>query len=261
MPTRLSVQPISSFPPVFKMKKNSYKVFINDNGSSAAEIAALKKLEKKHENIIINYRISHAGSRAHAEALDILISMADTPYAVVLDSDCTFLRKHWDKLMLSCIDEKTKIVGAATPVQRAGKRIGGGSFPLSFAVLFETHIYKELDISCLPGDITKGEDTCWQWEHKFINAGYRGHSFIAHNTRDYKNGLFKDFVGVEEYYYNEDTLLAAHFGRGSSLGGAKYLKWLRIPFISKLVKQHIGKWDKRRWIARCYDIINQQIKA
>ena len=38
--------------------------------------------------------------------------------------------KNWDEYMLNEIDEKIKIVGASSPPDRAGIRIGGGDFPL-----------------------------------------------------------------------------------------------------------------------------------
>ena len=198
------------------------------------------------------------GSIAHAKALDLLIEQVDTKYTVVMDSDCVFLLKNWDEILINNIDDKTKIVGATSPENRTGNRIGGGSFPLPFAVLFETHIYKKLGISCLPGNTKKGQDTCWQWKTKFVESGFKGKTFITKNTRDFKKGPFAKLVGVEEYYLTENNLIASHFGRGSSKGAAKYFKWLKIPFVSRFVKGYYGNIEKNKWINRCYQIIDDQ---
>jgi hypothetical protein len=132
-------------------------------------------------------------------------------------------------------------------------------FPFQFAVLFETETYKRLGISCMPREVEKGEDTCWQWKPKFIQGGYEGKTLITKNTRDYKQGPFGDLVGVEEYYTDDGELIASHFGRGSSGGAAKYLKHLKIPFVAGCLRRYYSSIERKEWINRCHKIINGQL--
>jgi glycosyltransferase involved in cell wall biosynthesis len=242
-----------------KLTVNPYEVIICDNGSKNKDISKLKMLTQKNDHVELFFRKqTKSGSIAHAEALDLLIEKVDTKYTVIMDSDCVFLLKNWDEILIKNIDNKTKITGSTSPENRRGNRIGGGNFPLPFAVLFETKVYKELNISCLPDDKIKGQDTCWQWEPGFISNGFRGKTFITRNTRDFKQGPFADLTGVEDFFTDEGELIASHFGRGSSSGAGKYFKQFKIPIISGCLRRCCGRIEKRKWIAKCYEIINEQ---
>ena len=89
----------------------------------------------------------------------------------------------------------------------------------------------------MPGD-GFGKDTCWQWKQKMTDAGYKGTVLTGFNTRYYKEGRFGSILGVAEYFTPDDELIACHFGRGSSLAGTKYLKWLRIPVVAGFLKRY-----------------------
>lgn len=242
-----------------KLTGNKYKVLINDNGSRKTEVDELKRIRDANKNIFVNFRRSqytHA-SYAHAEALDILIDMADTQYTAVLDSDCIFLLKDWDEVLINELDGKIKIIGTPLPQGRSGLK--PYNFPFQFAVLFETKIYKDLKVSCMPKDILKGQDTCWEWMPKFINNGYEGRIFTVKNTRDFKDGPFKKIV-CEEYYLDDGRLIASHFGRGSSGGSVKYYhKWFfNIPIASNLIKKSVALQQKKNWGKICCDLIDSQ---
>lgn len=242
-----------------KLTFNPYKVIICDNGSKDSDILNLVKIAQNDENVELVFRKQTSeASQAHAEALDILISKANTKYTVTLDSDCTFLVKDWDTKLLKEINGKIKIVGSGFPSINKENKNRGKGFPLPFISLFETEVYKELNISCLPGDIKKAEDTCWQWPHKFTHAGYKGFALVGKNTRYFKKGRFGGILGVAEYYTTDGNLTACHFGRGASSGAAKYFKWLKIPVFSGLLKRCCGRIDKKKWISKCYEIINEQ---
>lgn len=243
-----------------RLTKNKFKVLINDNGSKAKDLRELKKIAKENDNVILNFRKSEgkSASFAHAEALDILIKMVDTKYTVVLDSDCVFLLKNWDEYLINELDERIKIAGSPLPKGRSGLK--PDDFPFQFAVLFDTKIYKSLNISCMPRDISKGEDTCWEWKPKFINKGYKASLFISRNTRDFKKGLFRGITGVSEYYIEGDKLIASHFGRGSSGSIVKYYdKWyFNLPFISKIIRQYTAIKEKREWFKICCNMVESQ---
>ena len=242
-----------------KLTINPYKVIICDNGSKNKDISKLKVLAQENDCVELLFRQqTKSGSIAHAEALDLLIEKIDTKYTVIMDSDCVFLLKNWDEILIKNINDKTKITGSTSPENRSGNRVGGGNFPLPFAVLFETEIYKQLDLSCLPGDKAKGQDTCWQWMPGFTNNGFKGKTFITRNTRDFQAGPFGDLIATEEYYTEQEQFIAAHFGRGSSSGAAKYFKWLKIPVISGCLRRCYGRTEKKKWIDKCYGIINEQ---
>lgn len=240
---------------------NPYKVIICDNGSNKRHVLRLVDTVKHHKNVEVIFRQQdeeRRGSISHGVALDILISLSDTKYTVIMDGDCTFLRKNWDEKLIALLDDKTKIVGTTSPINRAGVRIGAGVFPLPFATLFETQVYKKLNISCTSKDINKGEDTCWEWNIKYAAAGLRGKILITRNTRDYKDGPFGDLTGVEEYYTDDGQLIASHFGRGSSGGRAKYLQWFNLPYVSRVLKTYYGAREKTKWIDKCREIIDRE---
>ncbi len=242
-----------------KLTLNPYVVLINDNGSRSSEIVALKKIADENSNIKVFLRKTSykEASCAHAEALDLMIDKVETPYTVVLDSDCTFLLRGWDQRLINCINDTVKIVGTSLPKGRSCLK--PYDFPFQFAVLFETETYRQLDISCMPREIKKGEDTCWQWKPKFTRGGYKGKTLITKNTRDYERGPFGDLIGVEEYYTDDGELIASHFGRGSSGGVAKYFKRLKIPFVTRCLKRYYGSIESKKWINRCHEILNEQL--
>ena len=241
-----------------KLTANAYKVSICDNGSTPADLAKLKLMADKSGNVELIFRQQNSSTTAHGEALDILIEKVNTKYTAILDSDCTFLIKHWDRRLIEYLDDKSKIVGSTSPQNRAGARVGGGGFPLPFAVLFETQAYKNLGIQCIPDDIEAGQDTCWQWEPKFTKAGYTGKTFITKNSRDFKQGPFASLTGIEQYYTEQGQLIASHFGRGATNGAAKYFQQLRIPLVTRCLKRYCGRLEKKEWMSRCRQIIDEQ---
>ncbi len=241
-----------------QLSKNRYQVLVCDNGSTSMDIAKLRDIVGRYDNVRVIFRHqTRVGSFGHGEALDLLIPMVDTRYTVILDSDCVFLLKYWDALLIDELDGDVKIVGTSLPVGRSGSK--PTDFPLPYGALFDTEIYKQLDISCLPRDIQEGEDTCWEWRHKFLASGLQGKIIEARSTRDYNEGKFNGIV-CAEYYTDTKQLIAAHFGRGSTGGIPKYQRgWCRyIPGLSRLVPRLIARNAKRQWISRCYSIINEQ---
>ncbi len=246
-----------------KLTKNSFKVIICDNGSDKINQFHLSKIVREFKNVHLFRLEAEAGNRGHGKTLDYLISIVDTKYCVVMDSDCIVLKKNWDEIMLKSLDEKIKIIGATASKQRSGNRIGAGDFPLPFLAMFEIDFYRSIKISCLPGDILLGQDTCWEWKTKIESNNYRGKTFVTKNTRDYIQGPFRDLTGVEEYYH-EDILIAAHFGRGGSQGLAKFIKTNGKENIFFLIYLYVLwkiKWkiEIRKWSLISRKIIESQI--
>ena len=242
-----------------QLVKNSYQVIVCDNGSTSTEIDRLRDIVMRYDNVqVIFRRQTRVGSFGHGEALDLLIPMVHTRYTVILDSDCVFLLKHWDALLIEQLNDDVKIVGTPIPIGRSGHK--PTDFALLYGALFDTEIYKQLNISCLPRDLNHGEDTCWEWRHKFLRAGFKGKIFEARSTRDYSKGRFGGIV-CTEYYNDTKQLIAVHFGRGSTGGIQKYQRsWYRyVPGLSLFIPRLIARNAKRQWLSKCYDLINEQV--
>lgn len=242
------------------LTKNSYKVIIADNNSSKKDFDLLSKIVSKHSNVTC-YRkegFQLKGSMAHGTTLNELVAQVKTPYFSILDADATWLENHWDEKLIKELQGKTKLIGTP-PVGAKSKE-----FPLMFAILLETKTFQSLNIDFRPpkGNLTL--DTGYELQEKYTRAGYTGKCLTAKNTRTHKNGPFAELVGVTEYY-NTTTknIIAAHFGRGSSLGKAKYKKrWEKIlyqlPYIGqKLIKQRAHK-EQQAWRRICHELITKQ---
>ena len=236
-----------------KLTVNKYKVLINDNGSSSREVDALKELSSENVTVFFNQN-NKTASYAHAEALDFLIEKVETKYTVILDSDCVFLMHGWDVCMISMMTDNIKIVGSPLPRGRSGKK--PYDFPFQYAVMFDTNVYKKLEITCLPRDLSKGEDTCWEWKSAFLGNGYSSYIFKVISTRDDDSTLLSNIVC--NVYYLCNHIIASHWGRGSSLGYAKYYQWIKVPFVFNWLKKLHGVYDKRRWIKRTGQLIDRE---
>ena len=214
-------------------------------------------LEEKDVDVIFRLQ-SASGSIAHAEALDILIEKVNTKYTVIMDSDCVLLMRGWDKYMINQMKNKIQIVGSAEIEDVNVNRLGT-SFVLPFLCMFNTKTYKSLNISCLPGDIKNGQDVCWEWEKKYKEKNFGCSKFIGKSTRRNNKIEFSDLVGVENYYTKDNKIIASHFGRGSSLGFAKYKSWYfkTIPYLSKILNNFYGQSQINKWIFKSKKIIEK----
>ena len=238
-----------------KLTKNKYKVIICDNGSRYFDKRELKRIVSKYTNVELLFQKQSArGSIGHGEALNLLIEKIYTPYGVILDADVIFLKKGWEDVLIHKLDDKTKIIGGP-PVKNPIKPT---DFPSVYATLFDTEIFKSLKIDMLQKNPKIGQDTSWEMREKFIESGYRCKVLDARNTREYKERPFRDIICTEYYLEGCNDIFACHFGRGATLGAAKYYKGnvlLNIPGINYITKRAIGLVEKQRWLAICKDII------
>lgn len=244
-----------------RLTYNPYRVLICDNGSKPADILRLIDAVKIYENVELIFRQQkQSGSMAHGEALDILIDRVDTDYFVIMDSDCTFLMWHWDKALLARMDENIKIIGTPKLLDY-GRQVS--DFPSVFAVMLNTKTYRDMDLSCKPADLSATQDTGWQWRERYLQQKYPFEIFEAHNTRTYQNGPFAAVICAEFYLQGNNTLIASHFGRGSSGGLTKYTKnWYgNLPLLRKLIARVIGYYEKQRWLNIARSIVDQAANA
>ena len=231
------------------LTREPYRVIICDNGSKSKDLKNLKDLCKNEENIdlIINQQ-STKGSIGHGEALDILASRVETPFFVVADSDVVFLRKDWDTELIGRINEEIKAVGT----EAAGDK--PKDFPTLYVVLYETESFRKVDRSFLPdvGAYKKGAytDTGWQVREGFLDGGISGETLEMRNTRVYKDGPFRDFTGVGEFYLKgQEEIFLVHYGRGATGGVAKFLHSEGSPTVPGRIRALYGANKERKaWL-------------
>jgi len=244
-----------------KITKNKYKVVIRDNNSKLRDFENLKKKIKIYPNVEL-FRIEnfkHIGSMAHGIAVNDLINKIDTKYGVILDADCTFLYNDWDEILINEINDKYPIIGTQGSLHPESTR--KADFPILIGVLFITDILKMLNIDFRPNSSGDFKDTGYELEKNFTISGYKGKILVDKNTRYFKDGPFHEILCTEYYLEGHRGIFMCHFGRGSTLGKAKYLKgWLYkinlVPFIGSKVLKSIGKHEKKKWIRICKNIIN-----
>jgi hypothetical protein len=240
---------------------NSPFVFmVCDNGSSRSDQDALKRYFAGNENADLLFR--HQGddkaSFAHAKAMDLLLSKVTTKYAVVMDSDCVLLAKGWDDVLRATMQANV-VVGTSSPSEYAGNRVGATTFPLPFAMVLDMDVFRELCVSFLPGDISRGEDTAWQLKHAYEQRALPFRIWDSYNTRTFLCGPFAGLEGVGEYY-QDNVLMASHFGRGSSCGIAKYFKGGPQNVIFNFFRRMKGIREKKVWMSICRDIAARHIE-
>lgn len=240
------------------LTRGPYRVIICDNGSKPKDLRSLKALCKNEDNIdIIFNQQSVNGSIGHGEALDMLAFKIETPFFVVVDSDAVFLHKDWDAIWLSRINGRVKAIGT----EASGNK--PKDFPTLYAVLYETDSYRKINSSFLPNlETYKDEaytDTGWQVREGFINNGYEGETMEMRNTREYKEGPFREFTGVGEFYLKgREEIFLAHYGRGATGGLPKFMTQKgAFKFIGKLLVMHEARRQKKAW----FNSVRQYLKT
>ncbi len=246
-----------------QLTRNPYKVLIRDNNSGRRCLRRLETGAKKYDNVYIysaGKDFNLRGGLAHGTALNDLVSRIETPYGAILDADCTWLIKGWDRILLDRLDEQVKIIGTQTTLEERQ------DFPFIYGVLFETEVMKDLNIDFRPRKEPYVRDTAWEMKEKYIKAGYRGVVIPIKNTRTYKKGPFRDVICTEFYLEGFNHIFASHFGRGSTLGSAKYQKGAslasflyRLPVLGRLPRQWKGQSERKKWIKICRNIADSQI--
>lgn len=249
---------ITSLLALKKLTKNPYQVFIKDNGSKRKNLFKLAKAVRSYDNVFLSKQpegFNLRGSMAHGTALNDLVKRVKTPYLVILDADCCLLKKNWDEMLISKINEQVKAIGTMAPASKHQ------DFPLMFAILLHSQTFFNLQIDFRPKDLGQKQDTGFEMREKYLKAGFSGLNIPFKNTRDYKQGPFHDILGVDEYYLAED-IFASHFGRGATSGAAKYAKGtnfiFRLPILGKALRIARGKKEKKKWVKICHRIIEQQ---
>lgn len=244
---------------LLQLTKNKYQVFILDNNSKKNDYLRLKEIVQKYKNVFLERnKTDLRGSMAHGTALNKLVKKVSTPYFCIIDADVCWLKKNWDEILINELRHGCKIIGTQYLPPKYT------DFPTVFACLFETKTFRALNVDLRPRDVADKMqcDTAYELKNKYLAAGLSGKILIGKNTRNNKQGLYKDVICVE--YYHDDDLIACHFGRGSTQGITKYyainiggLK-LTIPLVSPIIARYFGFTEKIKWIKISTEIINYE---
>ncbi len=171
--------------------------------------------------------------------------------------------KNWDELLIKKLTAECPIIGTPASYNRGQKN--SSDFPLVYGALFDYTIMKEINVDFRPKK--KGEkfsDTGYEIRDKLIEHGYKGKILEQQNTRFNKTGPFGRFICAEYYLNRHETVFGSHFGRGSSLGKAKFLSFNKkkkylLPIIGNFLLKRRGKREKKNWIKVCKEIVSNQI--
>jgi hypothetical protein len=194
-------------------------------------------------------------SLAHGGALDAMLPYVRTPYVTVMDADACFLQYGWDKIMIDELKGDCHAVGTPHAFATKYRYV---DFPLMYATMYKTETLRNLHCRFVPvaGKETVGFDTGWEIRHKFTEAGLTAKVFSARSTRDWKGGPFCNVV-CDEFWHN-DQLIASHYGRGSSIGAAKYFKNCSIPLIASALRRVAGLRERSEWLVTARKLIKRQ---
>lgn len=284
-----------------KLTFHEYKVIIADNNSKSRDFCYLQKIVDRYSNVRL-YRkqgFDLKGSLAHGTTLNELIPQIDTEYGVIVDADFVFLKKNWDKILIEKMkNDNGQIVGVKPPVWW-GKPI---DFPAMFLLLFKSIVIKKMNIDFRPfrprdikisdaityslkssfkeeidnfdyiikkpinsfvfvDDILR--DTGWHLRKKFKECNFFASLINSFSTDVYKDE--KEFCNLKrvDLFYNDNELLASHFGQGARLGlPAKFgliknngssikIIYLLLFIIRKLILIRLDKRERDRWLMIC----------
>jgi glycosyltransferase involved in cell wall biosynthesis len=238
------------------LTKRKWKMIICDNGSKESDFAKLKEIISSHKNIelITRQQKNEQPSIAHGKAMDLLISKVDTPYFLLMDADCVFLRKFWDDDIIDQMQKDNLTLIGTPSVFNSYKPI---DFPEVYATMFDTQKYKELGSPSLcPDEVwansndknnIEARDTGWLVRRECIKKGHNYYVFDAiytkHNYIKSKN--FSGIYCLEFFMRATDEIICSHFGRGSSQGAWKFAD--KKTFLPKafLKRNQLNNWIKK----------------
>ena len=244
-----------------KITLNKYKVIIRDNNSQIKDFKNLKEgiIDYSYVQLYRVENFNYTGSLAHGIAINELIQKIDTKFGVILDADCTFLYKNWDVILINELNDDYPIIGTQASIGEESFKFD--DFPLMFAILFDAKIMKNLSINFKPRNIEEFKDTGYELREKYLQKGYKGKLLRFNSTRIFKQGPFRKLIVSEFYFDNYQEIFASHFGRGSTLGSAKFNKgykryMYKFPILGPIILKSKGKREKKKWIKICQNLVS-----
>lgn len=240
---------------IYQLTKSPFKIYIHDNGSTKNEMRRLINLIRKYPSgdiILISTIDSNIPSVAHGNALDRLISLVETDFFAIFDSDCVPLMYAWDQKIIKQLQKGIDIIGSPFLVGPNSSKYD--DFPAQFFTVARTDVYRMTLTNC-QAENTTDRDTCMKWKEDYSQKNKKGKIFQQVSTRDVFIDRLHPTVCV--VYYLDGEIIGSHFGRGSSGSKAKYLQtglFSRIPAIRYTLKTIMAKNEMRSWKKWCSGI-------
>lgn len=207
-----SVYKFTDFIPQFVVSVNTESEYTNISN----------KYKESNFNFLLNCN-KLSGSLQHGQSLNLAFSKVKTKYTAIIESDCVILNKDWYKTNKRIIASKK----------------GENLYHVCF-LLFETSILKGIDFR--PGT---GKDRVSKPYKPEEDVGHMIQKFIKKEEIDFldfvdckteRAQIFKNFQSDE--FCKNDKVILAHFGRGSNLGGKKYIQKFGTQ------REQLNRWKK-----------------
>lgn len=301
-----------------KLTRHDYRVLVADTGSRARDYRRLLSLTDQHARVSVYrktglgllgelgdsatlrtfphpmlFRVMQplAGNLAHGTALNALFGKIDTEYGIIVDSDFTFLKKHWDVELLEALrTRELELIGGTTT--EADRPAG---FPTVRFMLFRVDALRSSSVDFRP---IKSLYLDWypslrrELMHSFpeyrsfleatdpndqnfsLDVGWHPMKLCQDHRISWSlvqarpaDGPFAEFRGTETFYHVED-LVGAHYVRGAwplawkrrPESQFKRLLWLASGLLP-LRQKRIEAGEKSRWLKVCRNLIDERARA
>lgn len=192
---------------------NSFEILLGiDNNSISSE--ALSQIKDKIPNIkTLSLQTKGTLSLGHGDILDQMLPHFSSKFSVFIDCDSAILINNWLEVLSSNLKGNKIIIGSEYE-EGSGKYL---KFPNAIFMLFNTKIFKSLDISFKPSSPPR--DVGWEMPVKIKAAGYDGIPLDLISPRQEKTQSLMKFMTEdmrgEEYQLN-GIPICTHVGRSSS---------------------------------------------
>lgn len=212
---------------------SSFEILLGIDNNSISE-NALSKLKSKLPNIKpISLHTKNSLSLGHGDILDQMLPHFNSDFSVFIDCDSAILINDWLEILSSKLKDNKIIIGSEYE-EGSGKYL---KFPNAIFMLFNTKIFKNLDISFKPS--APPRDVGWEMPVKIKKAGYDGIPLDLISPRQKKTQPYMKFMTQEmrgEEYQLNGVPICTHIGRSSSRN-------FNDPIVNQW-KDRVIKWKK-----------------
>lgn len=180
--------------------------------------------------VVENKPTMGGGSNRHGEGLNKIFNMVQTSRTAIIESDCVLTRFYWD-----IIPGSKKAI-----MSKKGQHKGLNLYHVCFAVFFTNDLN---GIDFRPGTkknrsnrpYKMHEDVGWQIGKKLLEEDIKIVDFIDCKSGQ---GQYFDASFQSDEFWTDGQPIAAHFGRGSNIGGKAVRKGFKHP------SEQLKEWIK-----------------
>lgn len=208
---------------------SSFRIILGLNGADEDLVKKIAQESGFDFLIVSASNDAGYGSLSHGLCLNSIFSHVSAKYTLCVDCDVAFIKRDWDKLLLSKLDETTAIIGAEYDGFKYKK------FPNVICALFDTAVAKKLEISFVPEGVISITnvnreiygydldsvgleiilDTGSELPRKFKNVGYSGVSLPLIRASNVDAKFMTENLRGEEYILDDEPIFT-HLGRSFS---------------------------------------------